>query len=553
MRLIDNTLYVLLALALVGCSQTQDSTGTEAPSSAAESAGSKTAKPEITVIAEGAETAGGANGLHFGPDGLLYMASVAASEIIALDPKTGEIKKRFGAEDGVVGPDDIAFAPDGAFYWTSIMTGEVAGYKADGSLVKAAQLTRGVNPITFSDDGRLFVSQCFFDDKLYELDPAGVKEPRLISDQLGPGCGLNGMDWGPDGRLYGPRWYVGEVVSFDVDNNTMRTEATGIKIPAAVKFDSKGRLHVLDTGLGQIIRIEGDSHTVVARLQPGLDNFAFDDQDQIFVSSFVDGFVKRVESDGSLTTLLQGGMIGPAGLAFHGDDIIVADGMAIRGFNRNTGAPVPAKSAIGLVDDMGGAINVSADGDNLIITSWQFGGVRLWDPVKRQVIKSFTDFVQPVSAVRFAGEIVVAEHGKHQVVSGGDNAIIYATNLPAPTGLVVSGGKLYVTDRFRGEILQIADQGKPLADPKVIVSGLNSPEGIAVLGDGFVVVEAALGHVTQIAADGTRTQLAAFPPSTAEAGAEQPPSMEFDGVIADGRDVFVTNHHERKLYRIRLP
>lgn len=553
MRLIDNTLYVLLALALVGCSQTQDSTGTEAASSAAESAGDTTAKPEITVIAWGSETAGGANGLHFGPDGLLYMASVAASEIVALDPETGEIKKRFTAEDGVVGPDDVAFAPDGAFYWTSIMTGEVAGYKADGSFVKAAQLTPGVNPITFSDDGRLFVSQCFFDDKLYELDPAGVKEPRLISDQLGPGCGLNGMDWGPDGRLYGPRWYVGEVVSFDVDNNTMRTEATGIKIPAAVKFDSKGRLHVLDTGLGQIIRIEGDSRTIVARIQPGLDNFAFDDQDQIFVSSFVDGFVKRVESDGSLFTLLQGGMTGPAGLALHGDDIIVADGMAIRAFNRYTGAPVADKSAIGLVDELGGAINVSADGDNLIITSWQFGGVRVWDPVKRQVITSFTDFVQPVSAVRFAGEIVVAEHGKHQVVSGGDNAITYARDLPAPTGLVVSGGKLYVTDRIRGEILQIADQGKPLTVPKVIVSGLNSPEGIAVLGDGFVVVEAALGHVTQIAADGSRKQLAALPPSTAEAGAEQPPSMEFDGVIADGGDIFVTNHHERKLYRIRLP
>jgi len=480
------------------------------------------------------------------------MASVAASELIALDPETGDVKRRLGAGDGVVGPDDVAFAPDGAFYWTSIMTGEVAGFKADGSLVTAAQLTPGVNPITFSDDGRLFVSQCFFDDKLYELDPAGVKEPRLISDQLGPGCGLNGMDWGPDGRLYGPRWYVGEVVSFDVDKNTMRTEATGIAIPAAVKFDSKGRLHVLDTGLGQIIRIEGDTRTIVVQIQPGLDNFAFDDQDQIFVSSFVDGFVKRVEADGSLTTLLEGGMTGPAGLTIHGDDIIVADGMAVRGFDRNTGAPVPDKSAIALVDDMGGAINITADGDNLILTSWQFGGVRVWDPVKREVITSFTDYVQPVSAVRFAGEIVVAEHGKQRVVSSGDNPTTYAANLPAPTGLVVSGERLFVTDRSRGEILQIAEQGKPLTDPIVVVSGLDSPEGFAVLGDGFVVVEAALGHVTQIAADGSRTQLAALPPNTEEAGPQQPPSMQFDGVIADGRDVFVTNHSERKLYRIRL-
>ena len=58
----------------------------------------------------------------------------------------------------------------------------------------------------------------FLGTNLYELDPKGVSEPRLIADDLGPGCGLNGMDWGPDNRLYGPRWFVGEVVSFDVDS-----------------------------------------------------------------------------------------------------------------------------------------------------------------------------------------------------------------------------------------------------------------------------------------------------------------------------------------------
>ena len=35
-------------------------------------------------------------------------------------------------------------------------------FSNDGTLVTAAQLGPGVNPITFSDDDRLFVSQCFF-------------------------------------------------------------------------------------------------------------------------------------------------------------------------------------------------------------------------------------------------------------------------------------------------------------------------------------------------------------------------------------------------------
>ena len=58
-----------------------------------------------------------------------------------------------------------------------------------------------VNPITFSEDGRLFVALDFFGDALYELDPDLVKPPRLITQDLG---WLNGIDWGPDGFLYGP-------------------------------------------------------------------------------------------------------------------------------------------------------------------------------------------------------------------------------------------------------------------------------------------------------------------------------------------------------------
>lgn len=45
------------------------------------------------IIAKGASISG-ANGIHFGPDGLLYVASVIGSELLALDPANGEIKHR---------------------------------------------------------------------------------------------------------------------------------------------------------------------------------------------------------------------------------------------------------------------------------------------------------------------------------------------------------------------------------------------------------------------------------------------------------------------------
>ena len=269
---------------------------------------------EFEVIATGANFAG-TNGIHFGPDGLLYVTSVIGSDLTLIDPESGAEVKRLTAADGVVGPDDVAFASNGAFYWTSLLTGEVAGFDTDGQKIIAAQLPLGPNPITFSDDDRMFVSQCFLGTNLYELDPLGVSSPRIIADDLGPGCGLNGMDWGPDNRLYGPRWFHGEVVSFDVDTGERRTEATGFVTPAAIKFNSEGVLHVLDTGTGELIRVEDTTKTVVATLTPGLDNFAFDDNDIPYVSSFTDGFIKRVNPDGTISTLHPGGMAHPSGIA----------------------------------------------------------------------------------------------------------------------------------------------------------------------------------------------------------------------------------------------
>ena len=254
--------------------------------------------------------------MALGPDGMLYVASVLGSNITVLDPDSGDVQRVYGATEGVIGPDDVAFSSDGAWYWTSIMTGEVAGFNVAGDKVIAANLTAGVNPITFSDDDRLFVAQCFFGVNLYEVDPAGAMPARLISDTLGPDCGLNGMDWGPDGRLYGPRWFQNEVVSFDVDAGSMRTEATGFNTPAAVKFDSEGRLHVLDTGTGELFRMQGEDAVLVAQLSPGLDNFEIDQEGRLFVSSFVDGFVKRVNVDGTITELMPGGMAHAGGLPF---------------------------------------------------------------------------------------------------------------------------------------------------------------------------------------------------------------------------------------------
>ena len=258
----------------------------------------------VTVLAQGGPLHG-SNGIYFGPDGNLYIASVVSSQILAIDPESGAEVASWGPDDGVNGPDDLIFGPDGSMYWTDIGGGEVGKRTPDGVTSIVGAPGPGANPITFSDDGRLFVSQCFLGTHLFEIDPDGVDEPRLINDELGPGCGLNGMDWGPDDKLYGPRWFNAEVARVDVDSGEVEIVATDFGIPAAVKFDSQGRLHVLDTQRGEVVRIDLDSgdREVVGRPGVGLDNLALDGDDRVFVSSFMNGSI--VEVTGPETTSIR--------------------------------------------------------------------------------------------------------------------------------------------------------------------------------------------------------------------------------------------------------
>ncbi len=508
--------------------------------------------PLVEQIAKGASIAG-ANGLHFGPDGLLYVASVFGSEILGIDPESGAIKKRLGRAEGVFGPDDIAFAPDGSFFWTTILTGEVAGFNADGVRTVAATLAPGVNPITFSDTGRLFVAQCFFGTGLYELDPAGVKPPRSITDDLGPNCGLNGMDWGPDGRLYGPRWFANEVVSIDVDTGERRVEASGFKTPAAVKFNNKGELHVMDTADGTVHRIDKGVDTLVATIEPGLDNFAFDAKDRIFVSSFVDGFVARVEADGTITKLLPGGLAHPGGMTTltraGKTEIIVADFHSIRGFDPQTGAATFAQKSVFGVDEMGSILTIAADGENLILSSFMDNSVRVWEPTAGKVVRRWDGLAQPVGVVAYAGGIAVALHGSKTVALLGDGEpVVLATDLGAPTDLVVQGDALYVSDRERGQVVKIAAAGKAVT-PEVLIAGLQSPEGLAVSAQGLIVVEGESGQVLLIQ-DGKTRLIGEVAKGTPPAAPSQPPAMIVnDAVVLDGK-VFVTVETGHALYRI---
>lgn len=455
------------------------------------------------ILAEGSPLHG-TNGMYVGPDGRLYVASFLGNEIAIVNRKSGAIVDRLDASDGIDGPDDLTFGPDGSLYWTSLIPGNVVRHAPSGEITEQF-VAPGVNPITFSDTGRLFVALDFLGDGLYEVDPELSAPPRHIAGNLGF---LNGMDWGPDGRLYGPIWTQGRVISIDVDSCTgavdpdvecdLQTVADGFFIPAAAKFDGLGRLHVVDQN-GEVVRIdiETGEKDIIAELTPGLDNLAFDPQGNLYVSSASDGFIVRIKPNGQTHTIMPGGMIMPGGVAVTtegcGESVYVADLSSLRKFDGDTGAPLSVERSFLGQSDFYGPATVSADGSNLILTAWFSSVVQTYDPATATVLETYSNFVSPLNAVRFQGDLVVAELGAgpgaaRVVRRTGGGSLVTLAPMTVPSGLAVSGGDLWAADWATGQVLQVAAGGVTLSPPLVVADGLDQPEGMAIDLDGTLLV-----------------------------------------------------------------
>lgn len=516
-------------------------------------------KPKVLVSGAAVR---GANGITTDAEERLYVASVSGQEIVVMDSGSGKILNRFGLDSGVQSPDDAVVGPDGAIFWTGLFSGQVGRIDPDGTNTIIAEVGPGPNPITLSPDGRLFMATAVFADALYELDPTGVNPPQLILENVG---GLNAFAFGPDGLLYAPVRTTREVVRIDVDTGQVELVATDFAIASAAKFDSQGILHVSEGLTGKIFQVDPESgaKTEIADLGPGVDNIAFDSQDRLFAANIFDGSVVEALPNGHPRVVSPGGLAVPSGVAILPDDmgkdeVFVADFFSLKSFDGQSGLSNSFTEFS--LDDTGltAPSSVSADGDNLLLTSWFFNAVQIWDPVDGQSVQQFFDFNVPVNAIRFQGDLVVAEFGTGSIVraSGTDPAsrTTLASGLTAPSGLASTDDDLWAVDFGAGTVLQIVADGQPLSAPTVVAAGLVQPEGLAVDVDGsLLVVESGTGRLlrvdpatgaTDLVADGLATGLAPLP--------NTPPSGFFSDVtVGLSGKIYITGDHDGNLYRIQ--
>ncbi len=456
----------------------------------------------------------GVHGLGIDKSGRLFAGSVAGAALYEVDRTNGTAKIAIPTPEGMA--DDIAFAPDGTMAWTGFLTGDLYSRKGDGPIRKLASGLPGINSLAFRKDGRLYATQVFLGDALYEIDVEGVKPPRKIMEKMG---GLNGFEFGPDDMLYGPLWFKGQVAKVDVDKAELTVVADGFKIPAAVNFDSKGNLWVVDTALGQLVRVDPKTGAkkMVAQLKPSLDNLAIDDKDHIFVSNMADNGIQEVDpATGAAKQVISGKLALPGGIGVVSDGakdtIYVADVFAYRTVDGATGEvsePARMHAAGGILEY---PMSATARGDDVLLSSWFTGTVQVIDRKTGKTKEMLHGFKAPHDAVKLAdGSILVNELGSKSLVraSGehGKDRTVLIGGLEGPVGLVAgSGGAVYVTEALGGRVSKVGSNG----EKTVVATDLKMPEGIALAPDGMLVVaEVGAKRIVQIdPAKGTVTEIA---------------------------------------------
>lgn len=534
-------------------------------------------KSDLKTLVSGAKLHG-ANGIDIGPDGNIYIGSVWGGNITVMNKHNGKIVKQFGQESGVHGADDLVFGPDGSLYWTDILIGEVGRMTPEGVVTKQF-VAPGVNPITFSPDGRLFVGLDFLGDGLYELDPNLTNPPRpiIVATETNPfPLGFfNAFDFGPDGYLYGPLFAAGLVIKVNVDANNPVTSdpftegiaqivAEEFENPASAKFDPQGLLTVVDqTGEVFKIDIQTGEKSLFGKYQRGLDNMVFDKDGRLYISNNDFGWVAEMLPSRQLRYISKGGLILPQGLVVlpgsnNQDDLFVGDAYSLVKLNSTSGRE-EANFKGYLIPETNSLIlpqSLSRDGNNIVISSWISGAIQVFDPELGQVMEQFP-MAAPIDAIRFKDDIMATDIGLGGLVWASNQSMILPidnANVFAPSGIATDGEKVWMADWGTGIIWQITFDGKTPQTPTVLAYGLSFPEGMAYEKSGnLLVVETGSAKLSRInLSTGEISTVAEGLSVKVHPLQDLPPTMFFDAVtVGPSGDIYVTGTDGNVIHHIQ--
>jgi sugar lactone lactonase YvrE len=369
------------------------------------------------------------------------------------------------------------------------MLGKVHARKGDGPVQELATDLPGINSLAFHPDGRLFATQVFLGDALYEIDPAGAKPARKIMEGMG---GLNGFQFGPDGKLYGPLWFKGEVARVDVDAATIETVASGFGVPAAANFGPDGKLYVLDTLQGAVVRVDTGTgqQENFATIRTGLDNLDFDAKGKLYVTGMAEAAVFDVNTnDGWFRRITDAPLVMPTDLDYHDGTLYIADVFSVRAVNPQT----KESEAVVRAPLLEYAFGIDVTDRFVHTASWFNSAAQTFDRKTGALVVTYHDLPTAYDVLEDTdGSLLVLQ------MFGGSITRLHpddpekrdpvARGLPGATAMVRGAdGAVYVTLYGRGEVARVDIS---TGEVTVVVTGLTKPEGIATMPDGhFLVLE----------------------------------------------------------------
>ena len=498
----------------------------------------------------------GVHGLAIDGKGRLLAGSVVGNTLWEVDRQSGAARVLVKGPEGQA--DDIAVGPKGELAWTNYLVGALRMRDSDTAPMRVvAKDLPGLNSLDFDRrNGKLFASQVFLGDALWEIDPAGQKPPRLIKKDMG---GFNGFEVGPDGMLYGPLWFKGQVVKIAPSDGAMTVIADGFKIPAAANLDGKGNLWVVDARSGELVRVDLASgrKTVAKQLKPSLDNLAIAPEGTIYVSNMADNSVEAFNpATGELRLLTGGKLAVPAGLKIDGNDLWVADIFGFRQVDATTGA-VRDIFRMQRDPELEYPFAVGLSATHFALTSWFTGTVQLVDRKTLKTTGMLHGLKAPVDAIPMAdGSVIYAEIATGSVTRASgpkfEDRQVLASGLGGPVQMILGrDGALYVTEAA-GKLTRIPlDASAPL---RPVAEGLAMPEGVAQTPWGsFIVAETAARRLVEIdPVGGSRRTVADNLPIGLEPGPGMPPPYVPTGVaVGSDGTIYMTADRNNALYRIR--
>jgi sugar lactone lactonase YvrE len=407
----------------------------------------------------------GCNGIIFGLDGALYVCQGAVNTIsrVELYAKEPCITTFVSPYHGIFYPDDVTVDDKGNFYAVGHISGEVYKINSKGMKKVIARNLNGPDGICYDKQrGRLFVSECFWGNRVFELDPEGKKEPRLITDTLSIPEAFDIKD----GKLIIPDMGTGKIVKVDPDAGEIFLICEGLTTPVALKIGPDGYIYTIEQATGRVLKISPDGQHVetITVLAPGVDNLAFSPDGRLFVSSYHDSTIWEVKLDknGKHEMIFPMGLNVPVSIVVKSERIYISDVVMVRMIDERgnlnktranpwigTGYPLPITMTEGLGNNL-----ITADFiDNIVVTVNPETGD--WAPIAKLITPAGMTLDQKRK------KLYVAEYSLGQITEVDletpypCKTRLVTNELSGPVALVAKDGCLYVAEALAGRISKV--------------------------------------------------------------------------------------------------